>query len=629
MSTAKADLTPLNQNANQLQGRAVSAQAPSNGQALAWNSVSSSWVPTTGGGGGGVSFPLNAGILGEATMPVYQMIDNDSGMYSEGDGNVSFSANGFKRFQIDQTGSTVTGPLDVTGDITAANYPPTGPSNTPTYFDGSGLISAIPGHAVNPLDGVDINKEIPVQDNGYHSFQTSNIQIVPTEDAPSSNTAINALQVYLDPGNTGFPIGTNGEAATILPLYFGHQGTSSVGTLNFIKTSADIGNGTDPIFVKGISWAYGFGSINDNVILDGPLQGWGFQPSVSSGAGFSDSTSGIRAFYDGSNIQTLAPSYESFIASPIVAGITNNHNYTGLSNNPNIAEFQGNANYFGASITPVLGTFETGGFNGIYINPTITSANSAYGLFVSMDNVTATNKKAAYLDGDVEITGDLSFGGALTIGRLNAFGQFTVVDGGGNPSSVNGLISSITIPEDATTANADTIGLNTAMLLNVGANSNVTLGPLNLFTSLALPSVIETHSGSNLPAVQGGVFALNFSGTSDGGSVGEATAGRFVLIPNGITSITTSIGVKIDNPFGNIASENFGVYQSGAEKNYFEGSVQSAGGLQMKTSGSQPSCSSVTRGMFWNVEGGAGVADQVQVCLKDAADSYSWMPLAM
>jgi hypothetical protein len=28
--------------------------------------------------------------------------------------------------------------------------------------------------------------------------------------------------------------------------------------------------------------------------------------------------------------------------------------------------------------------------------------------------------------------------------------------------------------------------------------------------------------------------------------------------------------------------------------------------------------------MFWLVKGGAGVADKMQVCGKEAADSYTW-----
>lgn len=47
--------------------------------------------------------------------------------------------------------------------------------------------------------------------------------------------------------------------------------------------------------------------------------------------------------------------------------------------------------------------------------------------------------------------------------------------------------------------------------------------------------------------------------------------------------------------------------------------------LQQSASGSQPACSSGNRGLTWLVQGGAGVADTFQVCMKNAADAYAWV----
>lgn len=46
--------------------------------------------------------------------------------------------------------------------------------------------------------------------------------------------------------------------------------------------------------------------------------------------------------------------------------------------------------------------------------------------------------------------------------------------------------------------------------------------------------------------------------------------------------------------------------------------------LQVDSLGTRPVCASALRGMFWLVKGGAGVADKMQVCGKEAADSYTW-----
>jgi hypothetical protein len=53
----------------------------------------------------------------------------------------------------------------------------------------------------------------------------------------------------------------------------------------------------------------------------------------------------------------------------------------------------------------------------------------------------------------------------------------------------------------------------------------------------------------------------------------------------------------------------------------------SATGFDLADAGSKPTCNSTTRGTFWFDEGGAGVADTIEVCSKDAADVYAWRSL--
>lgn len=49
-------------------------------------------------------------------------------------------------------------------------------------------------------------------------------------------------------------------------------------------------------------------------------------------------------------------------------------------------------------------------------------------------------------------------------------------------------------------------------------------------------------------------------------------------------------------------------------------------GLQY-TTGSRPTCDVAHRGFTWYVAGGAGVLDTLEVCRKDAGDSYAWVSL--
>lgn len=47
----------------------------------------------------------------------------------------------------------------------------------------------------------------------------------------------------------------------------------------------------------------------------------------------------------------------------------------------------------------------------------------------------------------------------------------------------------------------------------------------------------------------------------------------------------------------------------------------------MLGAGTEPLCNALTRGRVVMVQGGAGVADTLRVCLKNAVDSYSWTAL--
>jgi hypothetical protein len=235
-------------------------------------------------------------------------------------------------------------------------------------------------------------------------------------------------------------------------------------------------------------------------------------------------------------------------------------------------------------------------------------------------------KWAGYFEGDVNITGNLSFGGSLSLGRLSAFGSYTPINGGGNPGSVHTLISSINVAPNTNTANYDTIGVNTASLINIGANSVNTSGPLGIgIVALGLPAVVETHSGSSTDFLGASLFALNFSGTSTGGTIDTAYGGRWLAIPNGITTVNKYYGMWAQLPFGDIATDQKGLYVQDFKYNSIEGELNVDDGVRLSTSGSQPTCDASQRGKMWNIEGGAGVADLFQVCQKDASDVYAWV----
>jgi hypothetical protein len=51
------------------------------------------------------------------------------------------------------------------------------------------------------------------------------------------------------------------------------------------------------------------------------------------------------------------------------------------------------------------------------------------------------------------------------------------------------------------------------------------------------------------------------------------------------------------------------------------------GGIRLNTATAKPTCAAGIRGTLWYVQGGAGVADTVEACTKDAGDAYDWRAL--
>ena len=225
-----------------------------------------------------------------------------------------------------------------------------------------------------------------VEDNGGHTLSSNTTQLNPIEDSPTANWNIHNTSLLLDNADSGFTMAIGGVVATVDNTYIQAHGTSSMGAVNVKGIGINIGNGTDPIDFGGINFFYAQGQINSGVNVTGQISGFGFQIQTLSGATLAPGAS-IRAFYDNADINGATHGYQSFQASPNIDSIANNSNYAGLDLNPTIPVFTGNANFNGVSVAGTLGTFGTGSFNGVNINPNITLVNYAVGINVTMDNV--------------------------------------------------------------------------------------------------------------------------------------------------------------------------------------------------------------------------------------------------
>jgi len=189
---------------------------------------------------------------------------------------------------------------------------------------------------------------------------------------------------------------------------------------------------------------------------------------------------------------------------------------------------------------------------------------------------------AAYLDGDVEITGSLSFQGALSIGKLSAFASQEIVNGGGVPTTIHGLITQPTVPANATLTSGDTIAVNTAALISIGDNATVGTSFIGL-AALGLPAVLTMGAGSTLDRCYASLFALSLDAAAGGGTVDEVGLCRAVAIPNGSTTVNELKGFLFDLPFGDPGTTTWGVYITPDAHNFMAGDLK-IGGMDVVSS---------------------------------------------
>lgn len=581
---------------------------------------------------------------------------------------------------IQVSGSPITDSGTISIDLSSGN------SNAIAYYNNSGLLTSDGSFTRQSYGGWNNNIQVQPDNDGYQSWWSRNLSIDPLQDSPNAGWNVDYVGVDIDPNVTGFDLGTNGTSVVVRSNYMRNFGTSHSGTMTFTNNYFQLGNGTDPVNVNGISYSFGFGEINSNVTISGPIQGYGFQFNAESGSTLDSVSCYVVGFYDFAQIAGSVSSYSSFISSPTIGSINNNNSLQGFNYNANVTTLTGNASVNAFSVAGTIGTVNSGGFNGLNINPTITlNKGYAFGINVNMDNVTnyigvkaslviqdityefiqygagnnaytieyadtvtagnetavisgqniviniesgvstatqvaaacaanlafianvsvtitgtasnaqvaqaATNfsggvdpgvKKAAYFKGDVQIEGALAFSGGLSIGSLTSFAARELLSGTGTPVSIDTLITQPFVPDNTSITLADTLAVNTAMLLNIGANSSVTTGFLGV-TALGLPAVLQMGSGSTVDRVGAAAFALSLN-AGGSGTVDEIDLCRAIAIPNGTTTVNRLYGFLFDLPFGDPGTDTWG-YHALTGHNYMGGDLKIGGGSDIADSG--------------------------------------------
>lgn len=645
-----------------------------------YQKISGTWTLVSGGGGSGVS-SVN-GYTGAVTLTKTDLslgnVDNTSDVNKPVSTAQAAADAAVQAYAIQRTNHTGTQDLST---INSASF------NNLVHLDGSGVATPAYSYVVNSKSAIDGNITIEPDNLASNYLSQLVVNFEPLQNSPDESWNIKQVYANLDNADSGFSMGSNGQAVRLHVNTISNTGSGDVGEINFYNNYFNMGNGTDPIDVRGMSYMYGFGEFNSGVTITGPLQGYGFQPVADAGAAFGPS-SYVNAFYDFPTFNVEVPSYTSFAAAPTIAEQRNNSGYTGLNINPTINQFNGNSGVTGIGIAGTYAAFGTGGFTGLNVNPTVAQTKYAAGINIDMSNVTpypgATSEltiqdieyvwnspgdndaysieyvddvtagseyvtiagqsitvhmesgvstatqvkaawdanlsavgaatatiigvasnpqvaaaaanftggenvgdvKAAIFTGNVQITGSLSFSGGLSIGTLNAYGNYPIVNGTGSPTSTHMLITAPTLAANQTRTMADYIGVNTAMLVDIGDNSTVTTAFLGM-AALGLPAVAKIGASASVDRMSGATFAVSLDpGGGAGGSIDTLDLCRALALPNGVTAINKLRGFTMDLPFGDPGTTTHGVYISPAVNNYFAGMMKIGGGSDVVTNSS-------------------------------------------
>lgn len=518
------------------------------------------------------SLPLVGNTIGEAR------VSKDTGIIyvwtgatwtsPSGSGTVTSVGLSLPGSILSVSGSPVTGAGTLTGTLVAqtANTaflgPASGPAAAPTFraldpadlplgsintvavYNNAGALVSSPTLGIDALLG-GVTQALVIEPNNTvagFSINQQNINFEPLQNSPDDSYILNQVNVQLDAASSGFSMGTIGQGVTLNNLGITHSGSGDVGPLTAFNTNFQIGNGIDAFSAKGFAASVTGANIAANVTLNGPMQGYIFQPSVN-GSAILDPAAYFQGFADNSNIQSpMAAGYTSFQSGANIASIPNNNGFVGYNANAQVTTLLGNAGYTSFSAAPQIGTINDGSYQGLSIQPTVTlNKGSAIGVNVSMSNVTNYAGVASTLT-----IQDLTFTFTAAGDNNSVTIEYTNTATAGNetvnvayPVITIGIQSGVSTATQVKTACDNTPGFAssvTTTISGVGSNPQVTQAPTNFINGIN-PGTKKAAQFDGDVSING---ALSFTGAL---SIGELDSFATYTVTSGlgVASIDTLI----------------------------------------------------------------------------------------
>ncbi len=398
------------------------------------------------------------------------------------------------------------------------------------------------------------------------------VNVDPLQASPNDGVQCSSFVLNLDSANSGFDLGTNGDAGQLLTGGYSAQGSGNptYGRLRVLNFYSGIGNGTDPFTVKGWSASsLGFNG-NANVTLDGSFSGYDVNVNVNA-ASIPTSNFSWTAYSDFSQIPVDLYGYQGLVLQPNISKIKNNHNFNGVFVNPTITNMEGNAGFYGVFIGgQITNQGASNGWQGAQINPNIVHlTQNSTGSFIGGQTTDGT----AEWQGQFITTQQINTTGAVKALVISTADGHQAIDATGHCNMNVGfdVLSSLTqqyghviggevrIPNGTSVTGTDVLANNMAFTVNTGdATSDWTqASPVGLTTLGFVGQIIG--DGDILGTIN---FCLNGYNPVVNGTVNAVHNFSALSIPNsGTGAILESVMYYADQPFGGTATggNNWGV----------------------------------------------------------------------